>query len=65
MVAARLATLTHGGDRSKASIEALTQSEAAASLNVSRSNVQRARQVIDSGTPELIQAVDEGTRHPP
>jgi len=54
LVAAKIATLGHGGDRSKASIEALpTQREAADLLNVSRPSVQRARVVLDHGVPAV------------
>ena len=59
MVGARIATLKHGGDRSKGSIDPLkTIDEVAASLNVSGPSVKRARVVIDHGTEELIAAVD-------
>jgi N6-adenosine-specific RNA methylase IME4 len=64
MVAARLATLPDGGAiyaKSGAPIGAPSQPEAAARLNVSRRSVQRARLVLDSGTPALIAAVDQGT----
>ena len=61
MCAARLATMGKGQpSKSNASIEALSQPEAAALLNVSRPSVQRAAQVIANGAPELIQAVDNG-----
>lgn len=59
MVAARLATLPHGANQ-HAQICASTQPEAAGRLNVSRRSVQHARVVLDSGTPELIAAVDQG-----
>jgi hypothetical protein len=60
MVADNIATLRHGGDRSKASIDALKQSEAAELLNVSRPSVQRARIVHEQGAPEVVQAVERG-----
>lgn len=61
MVAGKLATMKQGARTDLASNEArLDQSEAAEMLNVSRSNVQRARQVLDHGTPEIIAAVDQG-----
>jgi len=60
MVAAKVATYGHGGDRVKASIEALTQSDAAALLNVSRASVQRAAEVRESGVPELAAKVEAG-----
>jgi len=49
MVAARLATL-EDGQRSD-HVEGLPIGRAAELLNVSRPSVQRARQVLDSGTP--------------
>jgi ParB-like nuclease family protein len=41
-IAAKLVTMTHGGDRTKASTEAVTQREAAKAAGVSRSSIQRA-----------------------
>ena len=38
----------------------MSQPEAAQLLNVSRSSVQRARKVRESGTPELVKAVEAG-----
>jgi ParB family chromosome partitioning protein len=60
MIAARLATLRDGvrRDRQGAQICAPTQSEAAELLRVSRRGVQHARQVIDHGIPDLVDAVD-------
>ena len=60
MVAARLATMPQGARTDLASIDAKTQPEAADLLNVSRPSVQRARVVLDTGTPELIEAVEQG-----
>ena len=59
MVAARIANLDEGRPRGTASIEAVPQPRAAAMLNVSRASVQRAREVLERGTPELIAAVEE------
>lgn len=59
MVAGRLATLPKGANQ-HASIEAPTQTQAAELLNVSRPSVQRAREVIEHGAPELVQAVEQG-----
>jgi ParB family chromosome partitioning protein len=59
MVAGKIATLERGANQ-HASIEAPSQTAAAELLNVSRPSVQRARQVIDSGAPELVQAVERG-----
>lgn len=63
MVAARIAKLPHGGaiyKNNDASIEASTQRDAAEMLNVSRSAVQRARQVQNEGASELVAAVESG-----
>lgn len=64
MVAGKLAKLKDGqrADRQGASKDAATvsQSEAARLLNVSRPSVQRARQVLDHGAPEVIKAVERG-----
>src|SRR5690625_4506975 len=60
MVAARLATMGRGRPGENASNEAISQDEAAALLNVSRSAVQRATVVRDEAVPELVRAVEEG-----
>jgi N6-adenosine-specific RNA methylase IME4 len=60
MVAARLATLKDGQRKSGAPIGAAAQGEAASMLNVGRRNVQRAREVIDKGTADLVHAVEQG-----
>ena len=60
MVAARLATMRQGGDRTKSPIGELTQTEAASLLNVGKRTVERARKVLDHGTPELADAVTSG-----
>jgi ParB-like chromosome segregation protein Spo0J len=73
MVAAKIATLKDGerktgapigapqeGSQRYANLEEKTQTEAAELLNVSRNSVQRARQVIKHGDPELQQAVERG-----
>lgn len=59
MVATRVATLQRG-DNQYASSEATSQRDAAEILNVSRTSVQRARQVLDDGAPELVAAVERG-----
>lgn len=64
MVAAKIANLGYGGDRSKSPIGDLldpqepivTQAAAATMLNVGKRSVERAREVIDRGTPGLIAA---------
>jgi hypothetical protein len=60
LVAGRIAKLQQGRPSNNASIEAVSQAQAAALLNVSRSEVQRAREVLDEGAPELISAVERG-----
>jgi phage N-6-adenine-methyltransferase len=60
VVAAKLANLEHGGDRSKRPIGHLKQSEAADMLNVGDRSLRRAREVLDEGAPELVQAVEAG-----
>jgi hypothetical protein len=60
MVAAKLANMRQGARTDLASIEATSQSDAAEMLNVSRAGVQRAREVLDKGAPELVQAVERG-----
>lgn len=63
MVAARIANINHGENRFTidASIDAsISQPEAAELLNVGRASVQRARQVIEQGTPELVAKVESG-----
>lgn len=59
MVAARLATLPMGANQ-HTPIGGTSQPEAAALLNVGERSVQRARQVLDAGAPELQQAVIAG-----
>lgn len=62
MVAAMLATLKHGGDRSKSQICDLTQEQAAAALNVGKRTVEHACVVRDCGDAALIDAVRYGER---
>jgi ParB-like chromosome segregation protein Spo0J len=59
MVAAGLANLGRGRPEN-ASIEAITQAEAARLLNVSRSTVQRAATVRDNAAPALANRVQRG-----
>lgn len=59
IAAAKIAVLQRG-DNQHASIEAPSQAKAATLLNVSRSGVQRAREVLTDGAPELVRAVEAG-----
>ena len=70
MIAARAANLAAGDarrSRQAASKEAaISQSEAASKLKVSRSSVQRATKVLAEGAPELVEKVDaDSSRFPP
>jgi N6-adenosine-specific RNA methylase IME4/urease accessory protein UreF len=60
MVAARIANLTHGGNRSKAPIGALSDEAAAETLNVGERSVERAKAVQRSAVAEIVEAVDRG-----
>lgn len=60
MVAAKLANMSEGRPDKTASIEAVSQADAADLLNVSRSAVQRARVVYTNGDPTLVDVVDRG-----
>ena len=62
MVAAKLANLKDGqrADRASPIGEPRTQSQAAELLNVGKRSVERAREVLDGGAPELVQAVEQG-----
>jgi hypothetical protein len=51
MVATKLATFGHGGDRSKSPSGDLTQAKAADLLNVGKRSVERAAEVRDHGAP--------------
>jgi len=59
MVAAKLATLKRG-DNQHSPIGETSQAEAADLLNVGKRSVERAAEVHDHGTPELVQAVEHG-----
>lgn len=64
MVAAKLANLGNGQRKSTSadlrSLSPVTQEEASEKLNVSIRTTQKARKVIEYGTPELAAAVDAG-----
>lgn len=59
-VAAKIANLPHGGDRSKPQICGLSVREAAALLNVKTRSVEHAKVVQKSGAAELKDALDQG-----
>jgi ParB-like chromosome segregation protein Spo0J len=59
LAAARRANLPRGVKKADASNEA-SQADVAAQFGVSRSAVQRARTVLDHGTPEIVKAVTSG-----
>jgi hypothetical protein len=60
-IAAKIATLGHGGDRSSGKFAACpTQAAAAALMNVSERSVRNARVVLEKGSPEFISAVEQG-----
>lgn len=60
MVAAKLAKMPEGRPKKTAQIQAVSQSDAAERLSVSRASVQAAKQVQDKGAPELVKAVEAG-----
>lgn len=59
LVAAKLSNLDHGQKKSDAPI-GVSQHDAAEMLNVGHRTVQRAREVLESGAPELVAAVEQG-----
>lgn len=65
MVAAKLAKMTHGGDRRSDQAANLpvgpTQAQAAEMLNVSERTLRTAKVVEEQGAPELVAAVESGT----
>jgi hypothetical protein len=61
LIAARLTTFSHGGDRGKSpNGEGVSQAKAADLLKVSKRRVERTREVIDKGVPDLVDAVERG-----
>ncbi len=66
MIAAKLATIPHGGSAHRASegktgIPVMLLREAAELVNVNKDTVSDARLVLAEGTPEEIRAVEQGT----
>ena len=59
MIAGKIATLQQGSNQ-HAPIGAPSQDGAADMLNVGRRSVQRAREILDRGAPELVAAVERG-----
>jgi hypothetical protein len=59
MVAAKIAKLPRGANQ-HSPIGEPSQADAAKMLNVGKRSVERARTVIEKGTPEIIKAVDSG-----
>ena len=60
MIAARLESVRHGGDRSKTPIGVLNRKDASHQLNVGERTVTRARAVLEKAVPEIVKAVDTG-----
>jgi hypothetical protein len=60
MIASKLANLGEGRPSKTAQIYAVSQSEAAELLNVSRASVQSAAKVYESAEPEVVAAVESG-----
>ena len=61
MVAAKIAKLPKGANQHTATaVSSPTQAQAAATMDVSIDSVQRAKQVIETGTPALAAAVESG-----
>jgi hypothetical protein len=63
MIGAKIATMTHGGDRKSdqaANLPVPTQAQAAEMLNVSERTVRSAKHVLDHAEPEDVKAIVEG-----
>lgn len=63
MVAAKIATLPRGANQHTQDrpIGRSTQSDAASVLSVGERSVRRAREVLEKGTHDLVQAVERGS----
>ena len=59
MVAAKMANIQHGGDRSKPQNCGLATADAAAALSVSSRATETAKHVLAHGSDELIEAVEQ------
>lgn len=62
MIAAKIANLPHGGDRSKSSNDDLNREQAAKLMNVGTASVDRAKSVINYGDDALIEEVERGEK---
>lgn len=60
MVAARIANLGHGGDRSSGRSAACSQGDAAVLVGTSERSVRSARAVVERAVPEVVRAVERG-----
>ncbi len=60
MVAGKIATLDRGRPTDNPPIGGISAAQAAEKLNVGTRSVERAREVLDHGTPELVSAVERG-----
>lgn len=64
MVAAKLETLSHGGDRKNQDanlhVDAVTRTEAAELLNVGTRSVASAKKILEEAPPEVSRAVESG-----
>jgi hypothetical protein len=60
MVAARLATLKQGARTDLSPIGEMSQQQAATLFKIGKRSVERANEVLNSGTPALIAAVERG-----
>lgn len=60
LIAGKISNMRTGRPTKSASIEAISKTDAAKKLNVGKASVERAKKVLDKGTPELVQAVEDG-----
>jgi ParB-like chromosome segregation protein Spo0J len=60
MVGGRIADMHQGARTDLVSIDTKSLDEAAEIMNVGRASVARAKKVLNSGSPELVRAVDSG-----
>jgi hypothetical protein len=61
LVAAKLATMKQGARTDLSPISEMSQAKAAELLNVGKRSVERAADVRETGAPELVRAVEQGT----